>query len=242
MQFARVNTDPGALPAGHPKIGLGATEKGCTCRVPPRTVHYRESHLFPPMDTSPRIRRSARPTPAARSSTCSNLRRSSPNSATRSTSGRANSRISPRWTKSAEDVRILRVPCGGREFIPKEYLYRDLLEWSENALRLIRRQGLTYEFINSHYWDAGVAGQRLSEALGVPHIHTPHSLGIVEAAPDGDRLSGQGGYVRDGVQFHRTHQARDDHLSLLRHGHRDDAADSSTCWSTTTASTATGCT
>lgn len=78
----------------------------------------------------------------------------------------------------AEDVRVLRVPCGGPDFIPKEYLYRELLEWSENALRLIRREGLVYEFINSHYWDAGVAGQRLSEALGVPHIHTPHSLGI----------------------------------------------------------------
>lgn len=77
-----------------------------------------------------------------------------------------------------EDVRILRVPCGGPDFIPKEYLYRELLEWSENALRLIRREGLAYEFINSHYWDAGVAGQRLSEALNVPHIHTPHSLGI----------------------------------------------------------------
>jgi len=84
----------------------------------------------------------------------------------------------PATEEVADDVRILRVPCGGPDFIPKEYLYRDLLEWSENALRLIRREGLVYDFINSHYWDAGVAGQRLSEALGVPHIHTPHSLGI----------------------------------------------------------------
>jgi glycosyltransferase involved in cell wall biosynthesis len=30
----------------------------------------------------------------------------------------------------------------------------------------------------SHYWDAGVAGQHLSEALDVPHVHTPHSLGV----------------------------------------------------------------
>jgi len=84
----------------------------------------------------------------------------------------------PATEEVADDVRILRVPCGGPEFIAKEYLYRELLEWSENALRLIRREGLAYDFINSHYWDAGVAGQRLSEALSVPHIHTPHSLGI----------------------------------------------------------------
>ncbi|PDQ19990.1 mannosylfructose-phosphate synthase [Mesorhizobium sanjuanii] len=92
------------------------------------------------------------------------------------------------WTRRFEDqppvdevadgVRVLRVGCGGPDFIPKEYLHRHLLEWCENALRLIRKENLSYDFINSHYWDAGVAGQRLSEALSVPHIHTPHSLGI----------------------------------------------------------------
>ncbi|WP_176084942.1 glycosyltransferase family 1 protein [Martelella sp. HB161492] len=75
-------------------------------------------------------------------------------------------------------VRVVRIPCGGKDFIPKEYLYRHLLEWSENALRYMRRNNLTYDFINSHYWDAGYAGMRLSEALDIPHLHTPHSLGI----------------------------------------------------------------
>ena len=92
------------------------------------------------------------------------------------------------WTRRFEDqpeidivnerVRVLRVPCGGREFLDKEYLVRHLDEWSEHALRLITRHGLTYQFFNSHYWDAGYATQRLAEALDVPHIHTPHSLGL----------------------------------------------------------------
>ena len=76
------------------------------------------------------------------------------------------------------DVRVIRIPCGGRDFIPKEYLHRHLNEWNEKALRYIKREGLSYLFVNSHYWDAGVAGQRLSEALNIPHIHTPHSLGL----------------------------------------------------------------
>jgi mannosylfructose-phosphate synthase len=75
-------------------------------------------------------------------------------------------------------VRILRMPCGGPGFIPKEYLHEHLMEWCENALRHIKRHRLAYQFINSHYWDAGVAGQRLSEALSIPHVHTPHSLGV----------------------------------------------------------------
>ncbi len=92
------------------------------------------------------------------------------------------------WTRRFEDqpevdvvndrVRVLRVPCGGRNFIGKEYLVRHLAEWAENALRLIQKRRLTYRFLNSHYWDAGYATQRLAEVLDVPHVHTPHSLGL----------------------------------------------------------------
>lgn len=92
------------------------------------------------------------------------------------------------WTRRFEDqpefdvvnehVRVIRVRCGGREFIPKEYLVEHLDEWGEHALRFIQKHGLKYHFINSHYWDAGVAGQHLAEVLNVPHLHTPHSLGL----------------------------------------------------------------
>ncbi|HEU4581116.1 MAG TPA: glycosyltransferase [Polyangiaceae bacterium] len=92
------------------------------------------------------------------------------------------------WTRLFEDqvdtelvapgVRILRVPCGGPEFIAKEHLHRSLDEWTAGALRRIRSEGLSYTFLNSHYWDAGIAGEKLCAALGIPHIHTPHSLGI----------------------------------------------------------------
>ncbi len=84
----------------------------------------------------------------------------------------------PELEAVAEQVRIIRVPCGGKQFIPKEYLAHKLPQWGENALRFIKKHGLKYEFLDSHYWDAGVAGQHLSEALDVPHVHTPHSLGL----------------------------------------------------------------
>ncbi|HEY4415532.1 MAG TPA: glycosyltransferase [Verrucomicrobiae bacterium] len=91
------------------------------------------------------------------------------------------------WTRRFEDqpeleyvtdqVRIIRMACGGKKFLPKEYLYEKLPEWNENALRFIAKNNLKYQFIDSHYWDAGVAGQHLSDVLNVPHLHTPHSLG-----------------------------------------------------------------
>ncbi|HVU33865.1 MAG TPA: glycosyltransferase [Opitutaceae bacterium] len=83
----------------------------------------------------------------------------------------------PQFEPVADRVRIIRMPCGGSAFISKEYLCDHLPEWNEHALRFIEAQGLTYKFINSHYWDAGLAAQHLATVLEVPHIHTPHSLG-----------------------------------------------------------------
>ena len=91
------------------------------------------------------------------------------------------------WTRRFENqdeveaicdgVRIIRMPCGGKQFIPKERLYEHLPEWNKHVLGYIAQHGLRYQFINSHYWDAGVATEHLSRVLGVSHVHTPHSLG-----------------------------------------------------------------
>ncbi len=92
------------------------------------------------------------------------------------------------WTRRFEDqceiepvadrVRIMRVACAGPRFIPKEYLCDALPEWCERAADLTSRHGLAYEFVNTHYWDAGMAGRRLCAVLNVPHVHTPHSIGL----------------------------------------------------------------
>ncbi|HKY38399.1 MAG TPA: glycosyltransferase, partial [Polyangiaceae bacterium] len=64
----------------------------------------------------------------------------------------------PELDEVAAGVRVVRVPCGGAGFLPKEYLFRHLDEWSENALRFIRKHDLSYTFVSSHYWDGGLAG------------------------------------------------------------------------------------
>lgn len=77
----------------------------------------------------------------------------------------------------APRVRVLRFPCGGNEFLPKETLWESIPEWVENALAHIQAKQLKYTLINSHYWDAGLAGGMLAQQLRVPHFHTPHSIG-----------------------------------------------------------------
>ena len=84
----------------------------------------------------------------------------------------------PQFEQVEENVRIIRMPCGGDDFIPKEFLYKKLPEWTEHVLKFIKSENISYSFIDSHYWDAGLAAQHMANVLEVPHIHTPHSVGV----------------------------------------------------------------
>lgn len=83
----------------------------------------------------------------------------------------------PAEEQVAPNVRLLRFPCGGPDFIPKETLCDAIPEWVENVGLYINAHDLKYTFINSHYWDAGLAGQAIANRFDVPHFHTPHSIG-----------------------------------------------------------------
>jgi mannosylfructose-phosphate synthase len=76
-----------------------------------------------------------------------------------------------------ENFRIWRIPFGGRKFIRKEDMHDYLGDFVTNFLSAVRNRGVQYDVAHSHYWDAGWAGQKIAEELGIPHVHTPHSLG-----------------------------------------------------------------
>jgi mannosylfructose-phosphate synthase len=76
-----------------------------------------------------------------------------------------------------DNLRVVRVPFGGNGFIRKEDMHDWYGDFVTNALAMIRSRKLHFDVINSHYWDAGVSGQKIAEELQIPHIHTPHSLG-----------------------------------------------------------------
>jgi mannosylfructose-phosphate synthase len=76
-----------------------------------------------------------------------------------------------------DGVRVIRVPCGSDDFIRKEDLFPHLDEMTDNMLGYIERGSLDYQLLHSHYWDAGYVAMNLSQRLGVPFIHTAHSLG-----------------------------------------------------------------
>jgi sucrose-phosphate synthase len=77
----------------------------------------------------------------------------------------------------ADKAFIIRIPCGPRRYLRKEVLWPYLDSFADNALRYIRRIGKVPDVIHSHYADAGHVGARLAGLLGVPLVHTGHSLG-----------------------------------------------------------------
>jgi mannosylfructose-phosphate synthase len=83
----------------------------------------------------------------------------------------------PEFDDMGQYLRVWRIPFGGSEFIRKEDMHDHIDEFVRVFLDTVRERGLTYEYIDSHYWDAGFAGQGIAEELDVTHIHTPHSLG-----------------------------------------------------------------
>lgn len=80
----------------------------------------------------------------------------------------------------AERARIVRLPCGPAGYLRKEELWDHLDSFVDNALEWLRTEGRTPDVIHSHYADAGHVGSRMARHLGVPLVHTGHSLGRVK--------------------------------------------------------------
>ena len=72
---------------------------------------------------------------------------------------------------------IIRIACGSNEYIPKEELWDYLDIFADNAITYLQNQARMPDVIHSHYADAGYVGIRLSHQLGIPLVHTGHSLG-----------------------------------------------------------------
>lgn len=83
----------------------------------------------------------------------------------------------PEYDKVNKNLRVWRIPYGGSDFIRKEDMHETIGDFVTNFLAELHRRDRTYDVVNSHYWDAGWAGQRIAEELNIPHVHTPHSLG-----------------------------------------------------------------
>ena len=89
--------------------------------------------------------------------------------------------VSPDYAQVLEPMSakasIVRLECGAPGYVRKELLWDSLDSFSDNALAYFKLPGNMPDVIHSHYADAGYVGARLSHQLGIPLVHTGHSLG-----------------------------------------------------------------
>lgn len=89
--------------------------------------------------------------------------------------------VSDDYSKPVEELspkaRIIRIDAGPEEYIAKEQLWDYLDSFMDNLVKWLNEQPRMPDLIHSHYADAGYVGVRLANQLGVPLIHTGHSLG-----------------------------------------------------------------
>ena len=77
-------------------------------------------------------------------------------------------------------VRIIRIPAGPMEFIPKEQLYERLPELAENLIKFVELNNIEYDLFHGHYVDAGVVAVEVAKRLNKPVFFTSHSLGALK--------------------------------------------------------------
>lgn len=77
----------------------------------------------------------------------------------------------------APGVNIVRIECGPQKYIMKVDLWPYLDEFTANCKNYIKELGRLPDILHSNYADSGLVCAKLSRELGIPQVHTGHSLG-----------------------------------------------------------------
>jgi sucrose-phosphate synthase len=93
-------------------------------------------------------------------------------------------KVSPDYAQPIEilsdKAQIIRLNCGPRRYLRKEVLWPHLDNFADELLKHLRQIGKLPHVIHTHYADGGYVGCRVAGWLGIPLVHTGHSLGRVK--------------------------------------------------------------
>lgn len=84
-------------------------------------------------------------------------------------------------TEIGQNARLIHLKAGEEE-IEKLALYDHLGDFVCDLEDFRKHDGLQYDLIHSHYWLSGLAGKRLQQWWGVPHLIGFHTLGAIKNA------------------------------------------------------------
>jgi D-inositol-3-phosphate glycosyltransferase len=85
----------------------------------------------------------------------------------------------PAVERMAPLSRVVYLPAG-HDHSDKYQLQHHVEEFAAETLAFIDEQQLEYQLLYSHYWLSGLVARTLRETLGLPWVHTAHTLGQVK--------------------------------------------------------------
>jgi glycosyltransferase involved in cell wall biosynthesis len=82
-------------------------------------------------------------------------------------------------------LRVLHVPAGPAEFVPKERLLPYMPDFANACARLCQA-GLHYDVVHANFFMSGWVALQLKRRLGLPFVMTFHALGLVHREHQGE--------------------------------------------------------
>jgi D-inositol-3-phosphate glycosyltransferase len=94
--------------------------------------------------------------------------------------------VAPFAIRNDFGYRTVHIPAGPAGPVDRRAMFDLLPEFLEGLQTFVRREGVTYELIHSHYWLSGWVAGRLAPEWGVPVVQMFHTLGKMK-----DLVAGQ---------------------------------------------------
>ncbi len=98
---------------------------------------------------------------------------------------RCDSSALPEVAVWVDGVRIVNVPAGPPEPIPKERLLPHMDAFASYMIRFARRQPKPYDLVHANFWMSGLVACEVKAALRIPFVVTFHALGRVRRIHQG---------------------------------------------------------
>ncbi len=83
------------------------------------------------------------------------------------------------------NVRVINVPAGPSEFIPKEMMLPYMDDFGRFMIRFARREKIRYDLVHANFFMSGIVAQLFKQATGTPFVITFHALGRVRRLSQG---------------------------------------------------------
>jgi D-inositol-3-phosphate glycosyltransferase len=139
---------------------------------------------------------------------------------------------SPRIVQVNEQLRVIHVPAGPQEPLPKKVIEQHIPEFLEWFYGFIDKENLSYQIVSCHYFLSGIVGMDIKKKLGIPLVMTFHTLGLMknlvarsdEERESADRIRTEQQLVQESDQIIATSETDAQYIHYLYDGNPEKIA------------------